>query len=80
MSSKSNQFACLQEQDEPVNPNRFITYNKQLTVGELLVFLTKIINLNPDNSNLPVFAVEYGGILELSEVVLEEKNQRVVIE
>lgn len=79
MLSKSNQFACFAEQEEDPEPNIFVSANKQLTVGELLVFLTKIINLNQNNAKLSLFGIEYGSLNALNTVELDEDQNIVTI-
>ena len=50
----------------------------QLNVQELIKSLQLLVKLNPENAFLPVYTVEFGGVVPCCKVNLEEQNRIVL--
>ena len=80
MSSKSSSpFASFSDRAEntKIEPTYHTVVDSQLTVGELLQILQAIVHKNPGAENMPVFHVEFGGLVPTT--IAEEEGEKLVI-
>ncbi len=71
MSSKSSTFS------EQAQQAIYRTRHGQLTVGELFRILENVLRKDPEAKNMPVFHVEFGGLVP--STVVEVEDDKLVI-
>ncbi len=75
MSSKSSAFSSFANQAEVSATQQAAIYRArhgQLTVGELLRILENVVRKDPEAREMPVFHVEFGGLVPSTVVEVEE--------
>jgi hypothetical protein len=64
----------------PVEPVVVQSRQGQFTIGELLQILRELVRENPAATALPVFHVEYGGIVPSRKVEIPREGDMMVID
>lgn len=80
MSSKSSSpFSSFSDRAEKtkIEPTYHTVVDGQVTVGELLRILQSIVQRNSDAKHMPVFHVEFGGLVP--STIVEEEGEKLVI-
>jgi hypothetical protein len=80
MSSKSSafsSFASQAEHSEQAQQTIYRARHGQLTVGELLRILENVLRKDPEATVMPVFHVEFGGLVP--STVVEVEDDKLVI-
>lgn len=67
--------SCVSSDNKMSSEIKF--HSGQLNVQELILSLQRIVKLNPENAYLPVYSIEFGGVIPCSKVNLQE--ERVVL-